>query len=29
VTGRLAYLDTSAYVNLPLEETEHEQLRVS
>jgi uncharacterized protein len=28
VTARLAYLDTSAYVKLPLEETGHEQLRV-
>jgi uncharacterized protein len=28
VTARLAYLDTSAYVKLPLEEAGHEQLRV-
>jgi len=27
VTGRLAYLDTSAYVKLPLEEAGHEGLR--
>lgn len=27
MTGRLAYLDTSAYVKLPLEETGHEELR--
>jgi uncharacterized protein len=28
VTARLAYLDTSAYVKLPLEEAGHEQLRL-
>ncbi|HEU5064164.1 MAG TPA: type II toxin-antitoxin system VapC family toxin [Solirubrobacterales bacterium] len=28
MTPRLAYLDTSAYVKLPLEEAGHEQLRI-